>query len=143
MADLKNYDPLKIIVVLGEIQFQGFAEGTFVTTEQETDTFTKSVGAGGDVTRVRNHNNSGRMTVTLIQTSPTNDLLSARFNVDKATGLNTAPLMIKDLNGTTLLEAPNAWIVKRAEVEYGSEASNREWMIDYDQLLGINGGALV
>lgn len=140
---MKNYDPKNIFITLGEILIGGYAEGVYAATETENEAFTKSVGAVGDVTRVRMHNESGRLTVTIVASSPTNDLLTAKHDLDKATGLGYGPLLIKDLNGSTILAAANAWIVKRAEFEGASEASNREWIIDYDKLEGVLGGALV
>ena len=56
MADFKNYDPGKIVVVFRGILISGYAEGTFVNAERNEDSFEVSVGAGGDVTRVRKRN---------------------------------------------------------------------------------------
>ncbi len=143
MANFNNYDPLKVIVTLGPILFVGFVEGSMITVSRDNETFTKRTGAGGDVTRVRSHDRSGRVTVRLMQSSLTNDDLSARHRQDELLGTQYAPLMVKDLNGTTLMTAPNAWVVKPADIELaGNEASDREWMIDCDELIGVVGGAI-
>ncbi len=140
---MRNYDPGKIVVTFGGILIRGYAEGTFVTAERAEDGFELSVGAGGDVTRVRNRNRSGSVTLTLQAESPTNDLLSAMATADELSGTGTGALMIKDLNGTTLARAESAWIRKFANVEYSDTGSTREWAIDCAELELLVGGAIV
>jgi len=140
---MRQYDPKKIVITFGGILIQGFAEGTFVNAERNEDAFEISVGAGGDVTRVRNQNKSGLVTLTLQAESPTNDLLSARHSVDEQFGTGAGALFIKDLNGTTLISAESAWIRKYPANEYGDAGSSREWMIECDSLEILAGGSLV
>ncbi len=139
----RNYDPGRVVVTFKGIRLLAPQDGTFVSAEREEDAFTKQVGSAGDVTRSRNRNISGSVTVTLQQASPTNDLLSALAEADELTGLNYGALMVKDLNGTTLLEAPNAWIRKTPTVEFAKEASGREWVFDCAQLIMNVGGSII
>lgn len=135
----KNYDPANIMLVWNKIPIMGFAPGTFVRVERQEDTFTMAVGAGGDVVRVRNRNRSAKATITLLQSSPTNDLLSAAARVDEKSGAGYGGFMLRELTGTTLLQGENAWIDKPASVEFGADASNREWTItiaDLDEHVG-------
>ena len=138
-----NYDPGRVIVTFRGILIQGFADGTFVNAERTEDAFAKVVGASGDVTRVRSRDRSGEVTLTLQAASPTNDLLSAVAQIDESTGLGYGPLLIKDLNGNTLLLAEQAWIRKAPAVEFGTDASNREWVFDCAALDMTVGGAVV
>lgn len=145
MSDtFKNYSPDLIIVTWGSIRMAGFADGTFVTAERDEDGYTKKIGATGDVVRVRSLNKGGSVKLTLQQSAATNDLLSAAYEVDQAFGtFNTADLMIKDLNGTTLAHALHAWIKKLPNVEFGKDLSNREWTFDCAALDILVGGSLV
>lgn len=140
---MKQYDPKKIVITFGGILIQGYADGTFVNAERSEDAFETSVGAGGDVTRVRNNNRTGTVTLTLQSESLTNDLLSAKAAVDEASGRGVGSLFIKDLNGTTLVRAESAWIKKMPGTEYADSGGNREWVIDCAELEIHAGGSLV
>lgn len=143
MPHFKNYDPARVVVTFKGIPIRGYMDGTFVSVERDEDSFEKAVGAAGDVTRVRNRNRAGRATLTLQQSSPTNDQLSATVLLDEQTGLGYGPLMIKDLNGTTLASAAIAWLVRPASVSFADGAEGREWMIDCAELTLAVGGSLV
>lgn len=143
MPLFKNYDPARVVVTFKGIPIRGYAEGTFVSVERDEDSFEKAVGSQGDVTRVRKRNRAGRATLTLQQSSPTNDELSALALLDEQTGLGYGPLMVKDLNGTTLASAAVAWLVRPASVSFADGAEGREWMIDCAELTMTVGGSLV
>ena len=139
----KNYDPARVVVTFKGILLVGLMDGTFVSAERTEDAFEMSVGVAGDVTRVRNRNRTGTVTATVMAESPVNDLLSAVAFADEATGLGYGSLMIKDLNGTTLVAAPQAWIRKLPVTEYADTASGREWTFDCAELQMLVGGAVV
>ncbi len=140
---LYQYDPGLIIVSFKGVRLLGPAEGTFVTAERAEDAFTSQVGSAGDVTRSRNRNKMGSVTYTCQQGSPSNDVLSALQAADELTGLGFGSLMVKDLIGTTLVEAPSAWIKKIANPEFAKEAGPRAWVFDCAQLYIYTGGALI
>lgn len=140
---MKNYDPKKIVLTFAGILVTGYAEGTFVNAERNEDTFELSVGSDGQGTRVRNNNQSGTVTLTLQQSSPTNDLLSTRATLDELTGLGFGTLLLSDLNGTTLCRAEASWIRKPANAEYGDAEAGREWIIECEKLEMRVGGSLV
>jgi hypothetical protein len=137
----KLYDPAAIVVTIGPNLLSGFGEGTFVKVSRDEDAFMKKVGVDGEVARARNRNRSGTVEITLLQTSQSNDVLSALAVADELTGTGAAPLMIKDLFGTTLCMVPNAWVKKRADVEFGKEVADRSWVLDCDQIQHFVGGA--
>lgn len=143
MAQFKNYDPGRIIVIFKGAQIQGYAEGTFVKASRAEETFKTSAGAGGDIVRVRNRNKMGSVVITLQAASTSNDVLQGFHDIDELTGLGYGSLMIKDLNGLTLINAEKAWVNKPADGEYGAESPNREWTIDCAELSIKNGGAVV
>jgi len=139
---IKTYDAKKVIVSIGGIVLSGFADGAFVTVERDAETFTKQVGADGEVVRSRMRNTSGKVTVNLLQSSASNDLLSALWQIDEATGAGAGAFLMKDLLGTTLAEAQNAWVQKPPSVEMGKEAGDREWVFDTDALKLTVGGQI-
>lgn len=137
----KVYNPKEVVIIFGPIIVTGFADGTFLSVEFNEDAFTLQVGTDGEGTRSKSNNESGRATFTLMQSSDSNDLLSALHGVDKSTpsGDGIVPLLIKDLQGTSLHSAETAWIVKGPTNEYGREAGPREWVIETDNLVSVTG----
>ncbi len=140
---MKTYDPKRILAIFAGIPVQGYAEGTFVNIERSEDGFSLSVGASGDVTRIRSNDKSGAIVLTLQASSPTNDLLSAIHRQDELFGTGTGAFFLKDLNGTTIAEASDAWIVKYAAMEYGDDGPNREWTLHTAELDLNVGGNLI
>ena len=86
---------------------------------------------------------SARVTITLLQTSPSNDVLSAAAEADELAGTGVGTFLMTDLNGTTEAHAPNAWVAKPAAIEEGKEVGDREWVIDVDDLEQNIGGQLL
>lgn len=137
-----NYDPFRIAMSFRGIPLLAPQEGTFLVAERMEDAYSMAVGSTGDVTRVRSRNRTGSLTVTLQQSSPTNDQLSAIAALDERSNLGYGEFFAKDMNGTTIVQAPVAWIRKVANVEYGDEALPREWVFDCAELFMLVGGAL-
>lgn len=139
----KNYDPFQIAGSWKGIPFLGFMDGTFLNAERSEDAFSMSVGAQGDVTRVRSRNRTGTVTLTLQAASPTNDLLSSQAILDELTGLGYGTLQIEDLNGLTVVHSAIAWIKKAPAIEFATDASGREWVFECADLTIDVGGAIV
>lgn len=136
----KTYDPKKVVLSWNGVQFTGFFDGTFITAARNTETFSLSKGADGIGTRVRARDRSARITFTLQAESLSNDILYDLAADDERDGNVVSPCQIQDLNGNTLLYADAAWLVKPADVEFGTDASGREWMLECDELVMDGGG---
>lgn len=136
----KTYNPDEVILTFGPVPLGGYGPGTFITVERDERSFTKMVGADGEVSRTRNKNQSGKVRFRVRQSSATNDILSGYLGADEAGGVGVFPLEVKDLSGTTLLTAANAWIDGVPTAEFGKEEAEREWVIECDKLVGLLGG---
>lgn len=141
---LRQYDPRDVIVTWGPLLLQGFSDGTFVSAEYDEDAVTKHVGAQGAVTATVSANRGGKVTVTIGQASPTNDALSliAAAQRQPGAGLQRHALMVKHVNGTTLIAAAEAWIQKVPNTEFGAEHAAREWIFDCAELEAHVGGSV-
>ena len=84
-ASFKIYDPDQVSLSLAGIPIDGYADGEFVRIERETDVFSDVAGSNGEVARSKTNDNRGTVTFILMQTSKTNDLLSALYNLEKNT----------------------------------------------------------
>lgn len=136
---VKTYDVSQAIVIFGG-PMSGFAEDTAVSVEMNEDLFTLQMGVDGKGTRSRTSNNSARITVSLMQTSVANDILSGIAAVDRASGLGIIPLTVKDGSGRTLFAAESAWITRIPTVTLGREAGAVEWVLETDNIVSYVGG---
>lgn len=139
--ETRQYDPAQVIVNVGGVDISGYAAGTFVEMERNVDAVTLVVGSDGESTRVRSQNRSGMFKITLQQSSPSNDVLSALATNDE-NGDPTAvvPVLVKDANGTTLGQAKQAWIKKKPNSPFSDSAENREWQLETGNLDYTVGG---
>jgi hypothetical protein len=144
---LATYNPSEIIAVLAGVTIQGYADGTMIKIEYNEDNVTLKVGTQGDAVRTINQNRSAKITVTLLQSSPTNALLSELVLADrprdrnKPAGKGAGPSTVRDLNGTMLARAQNTWITKSPMAEYAKESGTREWVFETDDLDLVHAGA--
>jgi hypothetical protein len=113
-----------------------------VSVEQNEDSFSLAVGTDGDACRAKTNNRSARITLTLLQSSLSNDLLSAVHNLDilSPNGDGIGPFLMKDNSGRSLFAAEKAWIVKPPTSAFAREAESREWVIETDNLVQQVGG---
>lgn len=140
---VKTYDPKGILMILAGAPIEGLAPDTFVVAERRNPSWGLTVGADGEGARAKSNDKSGTITFTLVQTSLSNDFLSGLALLDELSNNGVGPLLIKDLNGNTILEAGTAWISKPANAEFGKEIANREWTVETDNLTMFVGGAAI
>jgi len=138
---VKTYDPKKVIVTFGGVPLTGWADGTFIGVRGSAERFTKKTGADGEVARARSNDDTHEVTVTLMQSSPSNTYLSTVMNIDRLTNMGIRPLSITDLSGSSLFFWPEAWIKKDPDVDYAKEVGDRAWAFDTGQIgaQNING----
>ncbi len=137
---VRTYDPKQVVVLIGGVPVGGFADGTFLNVTRTADTFTKHVGADGNTSRTKSSDRSGEMTITLAQTSPSNDVLSGFALADELSNNGIVPILIKDLSGRTALVSAFGWIRKMPDVEFGKEVADRAWVFDLADIETFIGG---
>jgi len=135
-----TYQPDFVTVAFQGVPITGFAPDTFVSATRNNDSFNIRVGAGGDATRAKSGDKSGRVTITLLGSSASNAALSAISKLDEQTGAGVGALLVKDLSGADVITAGTAWIVKPPNIEKGTEETNREWVFETDNLEMVAGG---
>lgn len=127
----KNYSSERLRIISGGHVNTGLADGTFVSIKELGDGITDVEGADGEIARSVRTLRRSEVTVTLMQTSSTNDFYSAVYHADIAShGGGTFPLLVQDLNGSTVLEAAEAWVVKMPDTDFDKTAGQtRAWVI--------------
>lgn len=149
MPDVRTFDPSSVVVIVGPTPIGGFADGSFIRVRRTSDLFTKITGVEGVTTRVRSTDKSGEITLTLSQTSPSNDILSGYALADELANASVLPIFIKDNSGKGLLSIVQSrslfvsafgWVRKFPDVEYSKSEANREWLLDCSDLVMNVGG---
>lgn len=136
-----TYDPAAIIITVGGVPISGFSDSTFLEIARTDPTFNTVVGADGYVTRGKTNNLSGTMTITLKQSSPSNDVLSGFAILDEATSTGIFPVLVKDLSGTSIYFSAQAWVQQISNATYAKEISDNQWVLalaDIDMFVGGN-----
>lgn len=139
---IRTFDPASVVITVGGVPISGYADGTFLLIQRAADAWSMVVGADGLTTRVKSNNRSGTMTLTLLQSSPSNDVLSGFANLDELSNAGVIPVLVKDLSGNSLYFSGTGWIQKYPDSEFSNQISNREWIIalaDIDIFVGSNG----
>ena len=142
MPDLtvRTYDPKQITVTFGPTIITDFAEGTFVKVARNGNAFEKQRGADGSVDRINKNALDFTVNFTLKQTSPINAVLSGVMLADQLSNSGTLPLVVKDLGGSTLFTAAQAWIAKDPDMEFGDTLGSREWTFETGPAANLIGG---
>lgn len=135
-----QYDPAEVQIIVDGNPLSGYADGTFCEIEFDEQQWNKVVGADGLVSRSKTNSYSGTITVTLLQTSNGNDILSALWNKDRRSNTGVFSVLIKDSLGRTRASAEKGWIQQIPNQTFSKETESREWTIDCANLFVTVGG---
>lgn len=139
---MKEIDPKSIVMTWNKIDVTGIAGDTFLEVDYNEDSFTDEVGADGEVTRIKNADERGSVTFTLGQASSTNDLFSAMAIRDRKSSNGYGAMFIKDLKGTTLYKADEAWLTRIAKGTHAKGHQDRTWVLRCAKLQVFIGGSV-
>lgn len=149
MSDIfSSYAPDEVVVIITHPttgvthRVVGFMEDSFITIQRDKEPWTLVTGSDGRATRVHNANNSGKITLDLMQTSPSNAFLSSMFNYDSQHKNNDGVfnIMVKDATGLSVDNSSSAFIATYPERVYGSGVNGRSWVIGCGVLESFIGG---
>ena len=131
MAQLYTYDPSDVSISVGGIHtVSGYVDGTFINIVSNTKPVQTQRAMDGTIERLYTKDEGYTVTVTLAQTSVSNNILSAIFNIDAVTRMGKFPLIIKDGQGQSVFFAADAWISKPPDVAFGKDMQSREWQFE-------------
>ena len=137
----KDYDPKKVTLTLEAHVAEGFGDGTFVTVSRSEQSWSVASGASGEHARSKSNNRTGTWEITLMQTSKTNDFLTAKMLADEGPG-NAGKFTVNllDANGATVVGSLEAWVQKPPSVEYGKDLGDRVWTLESGDIEFFVGG---
>lgn len=138
---MKTYDPKNVSLILGSHIATEFEDGTFIQVERNNDTWAIKKGASGETARAKSNDRSGIFTFTPMQTSPTNDFLSALAIADETNNSGVIPVMLIENGGTTVASAAEAWVRRPSPIEYSKTVGARSWILETGDLF-MNVGSI-
>jgi len=130
-GDSKFYDPNAHVMTFGGVPLQGFSEDTKVKVERISPRMGSMAGVDGEVTRYRLNDPRVKITISLMQSSSSNDDLSEAHDIDFRTpGGVVSSFYLQDLLGSTVISCGAAWIVGYPDEELKKTPGPREWVIE-------------
>lgn len=128
----KTYRADEVSVNIKGRLIEGYGEDEFVSIEMSAPRTTKTVGSSGEVVFSQNADKSGTVTITLLQSSASNDYFQEWLDRnERGPGLDYRPLVVRDLNGRAKFSAPHCTIEEEPQITYGRSASMRAWKIGF------------
>lgn len=138
-----TWDGAELTVVIGVTPISGLSDGDSVTARRNAPLYNSRAGNDGAVGRARVTDKRGQVEIHILQTSEVNDTLSALFNLDSLSeeGQFVGPLIVKDLSGTSVISAGQAWLMQVGDVPFASgEVGERIWTFEAADLKMWIGG---
>lgn len=127
----KHFNPKRFPIVFAGVQMQGFSESNMAAFEFDTESVSDVVGVDGEVSRSLNLDRRAKLSVYLMSTSSTNDLLSAIYVKQRLSenGEDVGALRVEDLNGRLVIDGPESWIMDTPKPTWGKTASEYLWVL--------------
>lgn len=138
-----TWNGAELTVVIGVTPISGLSDGDSVTASRNNPLYNSRAGNDGAVGRARVTDKRGQVEIRLLQTSEVNDALSALFNLDSLSdeGQFVGPIIVKDLSGTSVISAGQAWLMSTGDVGFESGAvGERVWTFEAADLKFWIGG---
>lgn len=138
---VKTYDPANVIVTVNGVIMSGYAEGTFISIDRDADMWSKQIGASGEGARTKSNDRSGKITLTLMKTSDSNQVLSALALIDEQSNGGAVPVVVEEVGTKNVYVCETAWIKKMPTSDFAKgEAGSREWVFETDVITLNVGG---
>jgi hypothetical protein len=136
-----HYSPQDVTISIGGIYLlEGYADGTFVNIVKDVKPYVTMKSMDGNMSRLYNTDSGYQVEITLAQSSQSNDILSAMYNIDIATQIGKFPLFIKDNRGSTTFMALTAWVEDIPTVAFSNSLETRTWVLGCTQATLAIGG---
>lgn len=137
-----TFDPKNVDLIYGGAKIDGYADGTFVQVEYNSDRYALQMGSDGLGARAKSNDKSAKITITLMPNSVGNKILDAAAKLDDAANAGALPLALTDLSTGDLFISSGAWVMKDPGREFAKEIQPVEWVLETDKLSSVHGATL-
>lgn len=133
----QQYSPKDVVCSWNGIAIEGFAPDSFLRLQRTSPLVTPVVGAGGQVALTRNADKTGTIEIELMQTSLSNQMLSAIQAKQDDMELEediSSNFVIYDPSGSVLATGINAWLQELPQIELGRDQNSKTWIFGCEKL---------
>lgn len=126
----ETYDPRQVAVFIDGQEIVGFADGTMIEIERSNPRWSADVGAKGEVTAVRNADDTATATITLKHNSVSNELLHRLWKEQDEPGRRISFSVVdRNFDGDVSAGGSDCKIVNLPPFTRGAEIESVEWEI--------------
>lgn len=136
----KTYAFKRVVATVAARPITGFAEDQAITIEYDADTWSKTEGCDGEVTRVHQNRKGGKITFFLAASSDLNAYFDGLQKADDVSLFGQVPIVIVDVLGGTRFMCPQGWIMKDPGHTFNRELGVKEWVFDCDEIISSHAG---
>jgi hypothetical protein len=130
---IKTYNPKNVTITLvsglGAHIVKGYDDGQFINIEYESDAYDHIAGADGEEMRVKKNDRRASCTITLLQSSDTNNYLSNLENLDRVSDSGVAAFLLKDASSGEIVATDSVWIKKRPAYSRDKSKVAMAWVL--------------
>lgn len=130
----RTYSPDKVAIIVSGYSLPGLLNVS-LTFNQPAVSIKR--GIRGQNTRVINPDSSARLSLEVLQTSPTNDILFQIMRLDKVNKSARLDLTLSDVSGHTILQSSEAYVSSHPNITLSDGFNPRVWEFD---LLSVSDG---
>lgn len=118
------------------LTMQGFGETDACDAARNEDSFKLVTGCDATGTRYPTGRFDGRCTFYIMSSSPISAALAAVIVGDELSpnGIGVGPIFLRNRNGTLVIEAETAWIIRPPDINIGSAPKVRNWIFETNNL---------
>lgn len=122
---VNTYSPKDVVLTIGGYQITGWQR---ITITRATSFYTIK-GIRGKHTRVSNTDTSATISLGIIQSVQSNEVLSYIHDLDISEGTGRIGLLLKDNSGKSIFSSDEAYITSYPVVTYSGQFEDRPWTI--------------
>lgn len=126
MSGIFTYSPREVQLIIAGYKVSGWES---ITLTRAVDGFTPVRGIRGKNTRVRNTDTSATLTVPVMQTELSNEVLNSIHSQDLQLGSGRLEITLKDGSGTSVFSSNEGYILGYPAITYSGGIEYREWRI--------------
>jgi hypothetical protein len=129
---MRQYNPLQVVgswtTPIGVFDIlQGVINGEFLTSSRDNKFFTRENDLAGNATRIVQPNQGGQLTVNISASDPVNAQLSGAHAADRLATNVIGLLLLKDLNGLTVVKNADAFLEDFPDPRFGNARGSWAW----------------
>lgn len=139
--NLWTYSPDDVNVLIGGFySLKGIADGTFIKITKDLPPYTTSRSTDGMVARKSVVNSTFTIEISVLATSPANNVLTRFWQVDRLLNIGKFPILVKDSLGSGYFFSTTCWVEQIPSLEYSTSAVVNTWVIRaHDGAINIGG----